>query len=106
MAKNTMVMSYVLRKFKNAKSTVNNRWFAYVNRQGTLSTRGLAQHMIEHGLVSNRAEVESVLSKLSECIPELDALGTTLRVGDDGIEDADAVELHAVALRNEFGDAL
>ena len=80
-----MVMSYVLRKFKNAKSTVNNRWFAYVNRQGTLSTRGLAQHMIEHGLVSNRAEVESVLSKLSECIPELVAQGYGVKLDGIGI---------------------
>ena len=49
MATNTLIMSYVLRKFKNARSSANNRWFAYVNRVGTLSTRGLAQHMIEHG---------------------------------------------------------
>ena len=33
MATNTMVMSYVLRKFKNDRSSVNNRWFAYVNRE-------------------------------------------------------------------------
>ena len=36
MATNTMVMSYVLRKFKNDRSSVNNRWFAYVNREGPL----------------------------------------------------------------------
>ena len=69
MARNTMVMSYVLRKFKNSRSSVNNRWFAYVNRQGTLSTRGLAQHMIEHGLVGNRAEVESILSSFRSVCP-------------------------------------
>ena len=28
-------MSYVLKKFKNARSSANNRWFAYVNRVGT-----------------------------------------------------------------------
>ena len=78
-----MVMSYVLRKFKNDRSSVNNRWFAYVNRQGTLSTRGLAQHMIEHGLVGNRSEVESILTKLSECIPELVAQGVGVKL--DGL---------------------
>ena len=51
MATNTLIMSYVLKKFKNARSSSNNRWFAYVNKTGTLSTRGLAQHMIEHGLI-------------------------------------------------------
>ena len=80
-----MVMSYVLRKFKNDRSSVNNRWFAYVNRQGTLSTRGLAQHMIEHGLVGNRSEVESILTKLSECIPELVAQGYGVKLDGIGI---------------------
>ena len=85
MATNTLIMSYVLRKFKNARSSANNRWFAYVNRVGTLSTRGLAQHMIEHGLVSNRAEVESILVKLSECIPELVAQGYGVKLNGIGI---------------------
>ena len=35
MATNTLIMSYVLKKFKNARSSANNRWFAYVNRVGT-----------------------------------------------------------------------
>ena len=85
MATNTLIMSYVLRKFKNARSAANNRWFAYVNRTGTLSTRGLAQHMIEHGLVSNRAEVEGILIKLSECIPELVAQGYGVKLDGIGI---------------------
>ena len=85
MATNTLIMSYVLRKFKNARSSANNRWFAYVNRPGTLTTRGLAQHMIEHGLVSNRAEVESILTKLSECIPELVAQGYGVKLDGIGI---------------------
>ena len=85
MATNTLIMSYVLRKFKNARSTANNRWFAYVNRTGTLSTRGLAQHMIEHGLIGNRAEVEAVLTKLSECIPELVAQGYGVKLDSIGI---------------------
>ena len=85
MATNALIMSYVLRKFKNARSSANNRWFAYVNRVGTLSTRGLAEHMIEHGLVSNRAEVESILVKLSECIPELVAQGYGVKLDGIGI---------------------
>ena len=41
MATNALIMSYVLRKFKNARSSANNRWFAYVvdlkfNYQGAL----------------------------------------------------------------------
>ena len=82
---NTLVMGYVLKQNKNIKSPVKDRWFASVDRQGTLSTRGLAQHMIEHGLVSNRAEIESVLIKLSECIPELVGQGYGVKLDGIGI---------------------
>ncbi len=85
MATNTLIMSYVLKKFKNARSSANNRWFAYVNRVGTLTTRGLAEHMIEHGLIANRAEVEAILVKLSECIPELVAQGYGVKLEGIGI---------------------
>ena len=32
-------MSYVLKKFKNARSSANNRWFAYVNKPGSPGLR-------------------------------------------------------------------
>jgi hypothetical protein len=41
--------------------------------------------MIEHGLVGNRADVESMLSKLSECIPELVAQGYGVKLDGIGI---------------------
>ena len=85
MATNTLIMSYVLKKMMNVKSPVNNRWFAHVNRQGTLSTRGLADHMIEHGLVGNRGDVVAMLAKLSECIPELVAQGYGVKLDGIGI---------------------
>ena len=84
MATNTLIMSYVLRKFKNARSSANNRWFAYVNKAGLLSTRGLAQHMIEHGM-TNTADVLAMLAKLSECIPELVAQGYSVKLDGIGI---------------------
>ena len=84
MAKHSLVMGYLLRKNKNSKSTAYNRWFAFVDRMGVPSTRGLAQHMIEHGLVSNRAEVEGILVKLSECIPELVAQGYSVKLVGGG----------------------
>ena len=85
MATNTLIMSYVLKKMQNVKSPVNNRWFAHVNRQGTLTTRGLADHMIEHGLVGNRGDVVAMLAKLSECIPELVAQGYSVKLDGIGV---------------------
>lgn len=81
---NSLIMSYVLRKFKNARSSANNRWFAYVNRTGVLSTRGLANHMIEHGMTS-KADVLAMLAKLSECIPELVSQGYSVKLDGIGI---------------------
>ena len=78
-------MGYVLRKFKNARSSANNRWFAYVDNKGVLSTRGLAQHMKEHGVVGNRADIENILIRLSECIPELVAQGYSVKLDSIGI---------------------
>ena len=47
---NSLIMSYVLRKFKNARSSSNNRWFAYVNKTGNITTRGLAEFLIQLGV--------------------------------------------------------
>ena len=52
MAKNSLIMGYILRKNKNAKSVAFNKWYAYVDNKGVLSTRGLAHHMVEHGLTN------------------------------------------------------
>ena len=79
---NSLIMSYVLKQFNNDQSPVNGRWFAYVNRPGILSTRGLANHMVEHGM-TNKADVLAMLAKLSECIPELVAQGYSVKL--DGI---------------------
>ena len=35
-----------------------------------------------------------------------DSLCTTLDIGDGGIEDADALQLHAIALGHQLGDTL
>ena len=58
-------MSYVLKQFNNDQSPVNGRWFAYVNRPGILSTRGLANHMVEHGM-TNKADVLAMLVQIMQ----------------------------------------
>lgn len=85
MATNTLSMPYYLAQTKNVKSPVNGRWFAYVKHMGCLSTRGLANHMIEHGLIANRGELIKTLSMLSECIPELVAQGYSVKLDGLGI---------------------
>ena len=81
---NSLIMSYVLKQFNNDQSPVNGRWFAYVNRPGILSTRGLANHMVEHGM-TNKADVLAMLAKLSEGIPELVAQGYSVKLDGIGV---------------------
>jgi predicted histone-like DNA-binding protein len=81
---NSLIMSYVLKQVKNIKSPVKDRWFAYVNRTGLLTTRGLANHMVEHGM-TNKADVLAMLAKLSECVPELVSQGYSVKLDGIGI---------------------
>ena len=81
---NSLIMSYVLKQVRNIKSPVKDRWFAYVNPTGLLSTRGLANHMVEHGMTS-KADVLGMLAKLSECIPELVSQGYSVKLDGIGI---------------------
>ena len=37
-----LIMSYYLRKDNNSESSTYNRWYAFVDRAGLISTRGLA----------------------------------------------------------------
>ena len=85
MALKSLVMLYKLYQNKNAKSTVVGRWFAKPKRLGTLSTRALAAHMVEHGMVASRADVENILIRLSQCIPELVAQGYGVKLDGLGI---------------------
>ena len=82
---NNLVMPYYVKKVINPTSRVNNRYFAHVRRQGTLSTRGLADHMLSHGFIANKGELIKTLSMLSECIPELVAQGYSVKLDGIGI---------------------
>ena len=82
---NNLVMPYYVKKVINPTSRVNNRYVAHVRRQGTLSTRGLADHMLSHGFIANKGELIKTLSMLSECIPELVAQGYGVKLDGLGI---------------------
>ena len=77
-------MPFYVQKVTNPLSKVSGRYFAHVRRQPTLSTRGLAAHMVDHGLTS-KADVLAMLAKLSECIPELVAQGYGVKLDGLGI---------------------
>jgi len=82
---NSLIMSYILSQNRNAKSPVVGRWFASAKRPATLSTRGLADHIVSHGLIANKGKVSEILNALSECIPELVAQGYGVKLDGLGI---------------------
>ena len=85
MTLNNFVMSYVLRKFKNARSSANNRWFAYVNKTGNITIRGLAEFLVEVGVGLDRADVEKIITKMAQVIPAIVAQGYGVKIAGLGI---------------------
>ena len=85
MAKNNLTMGYVLQKVVNPTSRVNNRWFAWVDYQGTLSARGLAEYLQNLGVRLDRAMLEEVIVRLAQAIPEIVAQGYGVQIPGLGI---------------------
>ena len=52
--------------------------------QKTLSLRGFAKHMTDHGSVYGRDLLEGVLIKITECLPELVSQGIPVQLGGLG----------------------
>ena len=85
MASNQIQMAVNYRKNTNTKSAANGKYYAEVDRQKTLTTRGLAAHLKEHNCMVGRDAIQAVLVKLSECIPELVAQGVGVKLDGLGI---------------------
>ena len=82
---NNPVMGINLRQNKNIKNTGYGKYYPEVDLQKTLTIRGFAQHMIDHGSKYSRGDIENILSMVTECLPELVAQGIPVQLGDLGI---------------------
>ena len=82
---NNPVMGVNVRKNQNMKNTGYGKYYPEVDLQPTLSLRGFAQHMIDHGTIYGRDVLEGVLIKITECLPELVAQGIPVQLGGLGI---------------------
>ena len=85
MAINQIQMGVNFRKNINSKSASYQKYYAEVDRQKTLTTRGLAAHLKEHNCMVGRDAIQAVLVKLSECLPELVAQGVGVKLDGLGI---------------------
>ena len=77
-------MGINLRQNKIEGSSAYGKYYPEVDQQKTLSLRGFAQHMTDHGSLYGRAIVEGVLLQITECLPELVAQGVPVQLGSLG----------------------
>lgn len=85
MASERIALGINLRKNKISTSSAFGKYYPEVDTQKTLSLRGFAQHMVDHGSIYGRAIVEGVLIQITECLPELVAQGVPVQLGSLGI---------------------
>ena len=84
MADNTIKLIYNLRQNANENSTVYGKWFPYVKRRGTLSLRGLSDHIASHGSIYTPDVVQGVLKKFTSCMIELITQGVAVKLDGFG----------------------
>ncbi len=84
MATQKIALGINLRKNKISGNAGYGKYYPEVDRQTTLSLRGFAQHMVDHGSRWNRGDLESVLFQITECLPELVAQGVPVQLGNLG----------------------
>ena len=79
--KNQIQMRYnVVQANINEGDRPNNKWYAKAVRNGTLSLRGLANHISDHGSIYTLDVVYGVLVKFASCLKELVAQGTAVKI--------------------------
>ena len=85
MAKETITLGINLRKNNNSHSRAYGKYYPEVDRTDTLSLRGFAEHLTNHGCLFGRDVIEAVLTKVVQCLPELCSQGVAVKLGDLGI---------------------
>ena len=84
MAKEKIALGINLRQNKITGNAGYGKYYPEVDVQKTLSLRGFAKHMTDHGSVYGRDLLEGVLIKITECLPELLSQGIPVQLGNLG----------------------
>ena len=82
---NNVQLKINLKANNNRKSDYYGKLYGYTDVQNVLSTRGLCEHISNHGTIYTRDIVQGVLTKLCECIPELVGQGVPVKLDGIGI---------------------
>ena len=80
MATNEIKLGINLRQNKNVRNSGYGKYYPEVDVQATLSLKGFAKHMSDHGCIYGRDLIEGVLKKITQCLPELVSQGVPVRL--------------------------
>ena len=80
MATNEIKMGINLRQNKNVKNAGYGKYYPEVDTQETLTLKGFAKHMSDHGSIYTLDIIEGVLKKITQCLPELISQGVPVRL--------------------------
>ena len=80
MATNEIKMGINLRQNKNVKNAGYGKYYPEVDTQETLTLKGFAKHMSDHGSIYTLDIIEGVLKKITQCLPELISQGVPIRL--------------------------
>ena len=80
MATNEIKLGINLRQNKNSKNAGYGKYYPEVDTQTTLTLRGFAKHMSDHGCIYGLDLIEGVLKKITQCLPELISQGIPVRI--------------------------
>ena len=84
MAKEKIALGINLRQNKITGNAGYGKYYPEVDVQKTLSLRGFAKHMTDHGSLFGRDVLEAVLIKITECLPELVSQGVPVQLAGLG----------------------
>lgn len=73
-------MGINLRKNKNQHNAGFGKYYPEVDAKTTLSLKGFAKHLVDHGSTYKQDVVEGVLKKITECLPELVSQGVPVQL--------------------------
>ena len=77
---NSICLGINLRQNKNSKNAGYGKYYPEVDVQSTLSLRGFAKHMSDHGCIYGIDLIEGVLKKITQCLPELLSQGIPVKL--------------------------
>lgn len=79
-ASQTIEMRINLRANADRKSDYFGHLYPYIDRTGTLDTRGFCKHMSDHNTLFDRATVEGVMTTMQGCLVELLSQGVAVKL--------------------------